>query len=96
MEDFLQGPGVIIDGGRQNDQADAKAAACRIADQYISKRKGDAAMPPFALVEWTPPESHAFCGVAGSRTRHCQRCGCVEFESDHMKHTLVANCHIPR
>jgi len=55
MEDFLQGPGVIIDGGRQNDQAEAKAAACRIADQYISKRKGDAAMPPVALVEWTPP-----------------------------------------
>ena len=60
MEDFLQGPGVIIDGGRQNDQAGAKAAACRIADQYISKRKRDAAMPPFALVEWTPLESYAF------------------------------------
>jgi hypothetical protein len=57
---FLQGPGVIIDGGCQNDKADAKAVACRIADQYISKQGRDAAMPPFALVEWTPLESHAF------------------------------------
>jgi hypothetical protein len=56
----LQGPGVIIDGGCQNDKADAKAEACRIADQYISKQGRDAAMPPFPLVEWTPLESHAF------------------------------------
>ncbi len=37
---FLQGPGIIIDGGCQNDKADAKEEACRIATS-TSARKGE-------------------------------------------------------
>jgi len=66
---LLQGPGVIIDGGRLADKGAAKEQACRIAGQYVS-REEDAALPVPAAVEWTPlaPRALLFWQAQGQTT----------------------------
>ena len=50
---FLQGPDVIIHGGRQFTGDKAKAQALRIAGSYLQEAKGDLAIVP-EQVEWAP------------------------------------------
>jgi hypothetical protein len=55
---LLQGPGVIIDGGRQADKTAAHEEARRIAERYICEEKHEA-LPTQPQVEWTPIDRHS-------------------------------------
>ena len=49
---FLEGPGVIIHGGRQFTEAKAKEAAIQMADNYIRDEKKEA-LPNLPEIDWT-------------------------------------------
>ena len=55
---LLQGPGVVIDGGRQSDTTTAKQEASRIAERYIREEKHEA-LPTLRKVEWTAIDPHS-------------------------------------
>ncbi len=55
---LIQGPGVLIEGGRELDRRAAEMQAQYIAEAYIRDAKLDA-LPPESQLTWTPLDPHA-------------------------------------
>ena len=55
---LMQGPGLVIDGGRAYDCQEAESRASEIAQQYIHEEKCEP-LPHLSRLEWTPLDPHA-------------------------------------